>query len=222
MALQFAGARAAARRRHQADARLHTTEKLRKHAVAAQERPQSAGGRLQGSDANAAERAAEAADPERYLLKLGLGAAEPAAELVITVAGHAEEHRCTWYEIRCDLRPRGSGEEEAGASRSWVCKKRLISLREYIHDPVKEALGDDYANHFCETPFARFGAPSGTTDRLRGWLGTLASCVNTGVLPPKLCAMVLRLLEAPSRDHSQGQVRREIDAWGELAATWRR
>merc|ERR1712217_285678 len=80
---------------------------------------------------------------------------------------------------------------------AWVSKVRLCSLREQLHDRVKEALGPAYHVHFNETPFAYHGGLPGTTTRLKRWLTTLAKCFNEAILSPPLAAEVLRFFQAP-------------------------
>mmetsp|Transcript_81110 Transcript_81110/g.173474 ORF Transcript_81110/g.173474 Transcript_81110/m.173474 type:complete len:325 (-) Transcript_81110:55-1029(-) len=90
----------------------------------------------------------------------------------------------------------------AFAGVTWTCSKRLCDLREDLHDEVKLRLGDAYPDHFGETPFARHGGMPGTTSRIRAWFGSLAACVNEGVLEPSLLTYVLRILEAPIPEDS--------------------
>merc|ERR1712048_753901 len=41
------------------------------------------------------------------------------------------------------------------------------------------------------------GGPSGTTDRLRAWLCSLATCINGGALTPFVVVAVFRVLDGP-------------------------
>merc|ERR1712050_795626 len=71
-------------------------------------------------------------------------------------------------------------------------------MREHLHDIIEAALTRRvYKEHFKETPFARHFGPPGTTARLGAWFATLARVVNSGSLPLKLHAHVLRFLQLP-------------------------
>jgi hypothetical protein len=80
----------------------------------------------------------------------------------------------------------------------WKCRKRLFSIREDLHDPIKEALGPVYVARFEETPFAKYGGLPGTTARLKDWFRTLAEMINAGFVAPDLVSLVLCYLCAPT------------------------
>eukprot|EP00747_Dinoflagellata_sp_TGD_P213287 gnl/TRDRNA2_/TRDRNA2_86262_c0_seq6.p1 gnl/TRDRNA2_/TRDRNA2_86262_c0~~gnl/TRDRNA2_/TRDRNA2_86262_c0_seq6.p1 ORF type:complete len:228 (-),score=24.04 gnl/TRDRNA2_/TRDRNA2_86262_c0_seq6:237-920(-) len=198
MALQFAGARAAARARHHASARMDTHNKFRDAATAA--RIEANTPRIDPNE-----------PPEQYLARIGYVPGSVASDdapgraashvLTISVEGHEEVNSCTLYIMKCKF--------GGAADEMWFCKKRLCDLREELHDHVKEILGEAYPEHFGETPFARFGGLPGTTDRLRGWMESLARCMNAGMLNTSSCAFVLRFLSTPIPRH--GTV--PVNAW---------
>merc|ERR1719221_1159901 len=102
-------------------------------------------GRLQssGSEASAIQHRALREEPERYLSRFGYGACDDKPELRITVENHQEEEGHTMYNIRCTIRCEAI--PSMRARYDWTCKKRLCDLREFLLDPVKSDLGQDYA-----------------------------------------------------------------------------
>lgn len=118
--------------------------------------------------------------------------ASDAPLLRLQVNGHEERDGHTWYQLECGL--------SSARIRPllWKVSRRLMQLREELHDKVKTSLGSDYNEHFGATPFAHMGAPRGTTARLNGWCGTLATCISNMTLPPVLVAPLLQSLEAPA------------------------
>mmetsp|Transcript_109135 Transcript_109135/g.314362 ORF Transcript_109135/g.314362 Transcript_109135/m.314362 type:complete len:233 (+) Transcript_109135:141-839(+) len=128
--------------------------------------------------------------------------------LELQVSGHEEIGGHTWYSVGCILRVGGyngdrGGEEfgdEVSAERVWRAPRRLEQLREELHDRVKSDLGDAYATHFADTPFAKKGGLPGTTARLNAWFSTLASVINGATCSPGLAALVLSFLDAPALD----------------------
>jgi len=85
----------------------------------------------------------------------------------------------------------------------WHAQKRLVHLREGLHDPLADRLGKDYSRLFSKAPFALHGGPKGTSARLTKWLARLADCVNRGSVEPEVVALILRYLDAPLLpDHS--------------------
>merc|ERR1719247_3849379 len=108
-----------------------------------------------------------------YLQRLGFDRETGALPLKVVVEGHAEEAQCTLYEMRCTLGTKG----EPGYTQ-WRCRKRLCTLREDLHDPLKEALGPVYVAQFEETPFAKYGGLPGTTARLADWFRTESQIVT--------------------------------------------
>lgn len=157
--------------------------------------------RTRESHRDAVARRAAKDDHQRYLWRFGFGRGGPDPVLQICASGHIEEDGHTRYLLDLSLRPSAQG--GSVASCSWRCKRRLAELREYLHDPVKEAMGAEYQTHFADCHFAHRGAPPGTTARLDGWLSALAACVSRGVLTPPLCASVLRALDAPVPEDSE-------------------
>lgn len=134
-------------------------------------------------------------------------------------SGSHEEHAgCTWYMVDCVLGPlplasqRNNGpyvlsvEDEAslqttGENRqqlAWRSPRRLVHLREALHDFIKEMLKDEYTDHFGETPFAKHGAPKGTTARLRAWLDKLADLINFRGVSPEIVMRTLVFLRPPT------------------------
>ena len=51
---------------------------------------------------------------------------------------------------------------------------------------MKNKLGKAYDHIFVSAPFAKRGGLTGTTERLRRWLATLAASVNEGKVSPDL------------------------------------
>lgn len=134
--------------------------------------------------------------------------------LEVAVRGHDEADGHTWYVLECAIwRPF----VEFGRAE-WSCRRRLVHLREGLHDSIKEWLGlDGYGKHFGDVPFASHGGLPGTTDRLRGWCQNLQRCINTAVVPPVVAATTLRLLDAPVKDPAVTALARSCRS--ELAST---
>lgn len=101
-------------------------------------------------------------------------------------AGH------TWYIIECLLK-----DESRTIHIEWTAPRRLCMMRKFLHDAVKEQLGELYPEYFSGTPFAHLAGPPGTTDRLCAWLKSLSTCISNGTLPPEMVARVLKFLKAP-------------------------
>eukprot|EP00933_Yihiella_yeosuensis_P049402 TRINITY_DN4626_c1_g6_i1.p1 TRINITY_DN4626_c1_g6~~TRINITY_DN4626_c1_g6_i1.p1 ORF type:complete len:282 (+),score=51.49 TRINITY_DN4626_c1_g6_i1:25-870(+) len=186
MALRYAGARAAARRRNTATARSDMRDKMRAdpHAFNPRPRPSSSSSASSTSHRRADEK------PGDYLARLGC---EKQFRISLGISGHTEEEGHTMYEISCSLHPA----HESVSSTAWTCRKRLCHIREGLHDPVKEVLAEAYSDNFGDTPFARHGGLPGTTARLGAWLAVLGCCMSKGVIPETCCAEVLRFLDAP-------------------------
>lgn len=117
--------------------------------------------------------------------------------LEIAVTGHEEVDGHTWYVLECAIwRPL----VEFGRAE-WSCRRRLVHLREGLHDSFKEWLRPDgYAKHFGDAPFASHGGFRGTTERLRGWCQALTRRINSGAVPPVMAIATLRFLDAPVKD----------------------
>eukprot|EP00929_Paragymnodinium_shiwhaense_P069985 TRINITY_DN35388_c0_g1_i1.p1 TRINITY_DN35388_c0_g1~~TRINITY_DN35388_c0_g1_i1.p1 ORF type:complete len:348 (+),score=58.33 TRINITY_DN35388_c0_g1_i1:216-1259(+) len=123
--------------------------------------------------------------------------------LDINLVGHEEIEGHTWYTIHCKMfKPDGQQHGEPSAEPvQWVRHRRLIHLREELHDAVRCRLSDqEYQEHFGSTPFARYGGFPGTTARLSAWCRALATALNAGVLPPSLAATTLMVLSVPVKD----------------------
>ncbi|CAK9039688.1 unnamed protein product [Durusdinium trenchii] len=132
-------------------------------------------------------------DTDMWLLRPGVATGVSTPTLTMEVAGHEERGGHTWYQLKTSL-------EFSGAARAplrWSSERRLSSLREELHDRVKEVLGQNYTAHFLKTPFALKGGLPGTTSRLNAWFGSLGKVVNKGEAPPSLVALLLQFLEAP-------------------------
>lgn len=141
-----------------------------------------------------------------YLAKYGFQAKDkstwftgvPRPDLLLgAIFGHSEKANHTWYVVQGSLAKPG---DATTVVKRWHVERRLKHIRELLHDPVKNGLGDVYTTRFAKAPFAHYGAPSGTTHRLENWLTVLASCINDGIVSPRLTALVLRFLEAPELD----------------------
>lgn len=110
--------------------------------------------------------------------------------LHLQVVGHEEVDGHTHYIAACSL-------IGALARTEWSSKRRLVSIRENIHDAFKHVLDEHYSMHFAATPFAHKGGVPGTTSRLDNWFKACAICINAGSAQPFLVALVLHYLEAP-------------------------
>eukprot|EP00927_Polykrikos_kofoidii_P024720 TRINITY_DN22410_c0_g1_i1.p1 TRINITY_DN22410_c0_g1~~TRINITY_DN22410_c0_g1_i1.p1 ORF type:complete len:390 (+),score=72.15 TRINITY_DN22410_c0_g1_i1:168-1337(+) len=112
-------------------------------------------------------------------------------ELQLQVTGHVEEGGHTWYVIECSLKCL----DVCPKPLRWRVQRRLVQLRESLHDPVKKALMDDYVKQFGDAPFARHGGLPGTSARLQEWLNALSRSIDNGVCSPSVVAHVLQFLD---------------------------
>lgn len=112
--------------------------------------------------------------------------------LRLGVYGTSQVDGHTVYDVKCSL-----AVEEPQTLLSWTVHRRLSHLRTGLHDLVKSELGRGYAKVFSDAPFAKMGSWTGASQRLQKWMGTLAACVNSGVVTPALLARILLFLEAP-------------------------
>jgi len=110
----------------------------------------------------------------------------------LRVDGHSELDNHTYYHLQCTF-----SSQQRSLHMQWTCYRQLSLLRLELHDVAKRLLGKSYAEVFSDAPFARRGAPSGTTERLQKWLRSLAWCVNRGLAPPALVAQLLHFLQPP-------------------------
>lgn len=133
-------------------------------------------------------------DGSRWLVPPGLERSGP--QLYVRIHGHSEIDGHTFYQLQCGLLLCGSRILE------WMAPRRLLSLREGLHDPLKTTLGSDYVQHFAGAPFARRGGLPGTTQRLQAWFGALAEATNSGRCSPGVVAFVLQFLDTPPPDQS--------------------
>mmetsp|Transcript_96073 Transcript_96073/g.309883 ORF Transcript_96073/g.309883 Transcript_96073/m.309883 type:complete len:268 (+) Transcript_96073:178-981(+) len=160
-------------------------------------------------------------DPEQYVLQFGYSSASGSRRphLSLQVEGHEEEDGHTMYLISCSLqRPIGLTGTKFAAT-AWLCPKRLVALRDALHDVVKLSLGAAaYEANFAEAPFARHGGVPGTTARLRAWLAALASCVNEGATGAHVVAAVLGFLEAPVPEDAGAIAQQASSAASQAAA----
>lgn len=132
------------------------------------------------------------ASPERWCVRPSKSPGKPTLRLLVT--GHTELEGHTFYCLQCWL-----AVEDPPVRLDWTAQRRLLQLREELHDAAKNELGGSYMHVFSKAPFAKRGGPSGTTSRLQVWLETLAACINTGKAPPALVAQVLLFLDAPAQ-----------------------
>jgi len=114
-------------------------------------------------------------------------------ELHIDVMGHTEFGGHTQYEIKCEVRRRGA---ECEAIR-WGTIRRLVHMREGLHDLVKRDLQGRYDAYFGKTPFAHHAGVPGTTSRLHAWCCSLSACINSGMVNPCVVANVIHVLDGP-------------------------
>merc|ERR1712039_1026263 len=85
------------------------------------------------------------------------------AEISIKVRGHNQEGGHTWYLIECEVTCAEMLEEPL----RWSVRRRLVQIREDLHDSFKAAIGEDvYGKYFVGAPFAHKGGVPGTTARL--------------------------------------------------------
>lgn len=117
-------------------------------------------------------------------------------QLYVYVHGHSEVGRHTFYQLHCVLLLCGR------IILEWVVPRRLLSLRESLHDPLKKTLGNAYVQLFAGAPFARRGGLPGTTQRLQVWFRALAESMNSGRCSPSVVAFVLQFLDTPPPDQS--------------------
>lgn len=118
------------------------------------------------------------------------GGALPILSIIVT--GHEEDNGCTWYKLECAI-------VQPNASRSeWHTRKRLVHLREILHDPVKLYIGEEeYDGYFAQTRFPSRGGWPGTTARLVSWFSTLTRLISAGELSIQVKTLVLRFIDAP-------------------------
>lgn len=121
--------------------------------------------------------------------ELTTGAARPT--LSLKIVGHTEIEDHTFYQVKCGL------EAPPNLSLKWRVARRLVHLREGLHDVLQGSLGEGYDAVFGEARFARRGGPPGTSARLEAWLDKLADHVNDGRASPATVALVLNFCEAP-------------------------
>mmetsp|Transcript_144902 Transcript_144902/g.251448 ORF Transcript_144902/g.251448 Transcript_144902/m.251448 type:complete len:231 (+) Transcript_144902:63-755(+) len=144
-------------------------------------------------------------NPQGFLESLGFGKGTPPAtakQLSIEMRGHSEKSGYTYYQIMCTMK--GPADKGPLGQPTWHCEKRLCEIREDLFDMVYEALGDEgYNAMFFQTPFALRGGLPGTTARLTGWFETVATCINTAKLDPRICGLVLHHLDAPIPDETE-------------------
>lgn len=124
--------------------------------------------------------------------------------LELKVLGHDENEGHTWYKIECTLLLHNS------TRLTWLAPRRLVQLREGLHDPIKGELADCYSRHFAGAPFAHKGGLPGTTSRLEAWCCVLASCCNTGVCSPAVVGLTLAFLEPPEPPSMSGNAKKAV------------
>lgn len=144
-------------------------------------------------------------EPYGYCARSAVEWLDPHPVISLSVSGHSEVDAHTLYQLECQLSGRARNAPSMGWggtmppwSVEWRASLRLVHLRGGLHDVVKEQLGDNYPNHFSDTPFARRGGPAGTTARLDAWCQQLAKCINSKAVSPFVAATVLSLLRAPN------------------------
>jgi len=128
-------------------------------------------------------------DAEHPVLRLGM------------IDGHRKHCDCkhTWYVM--------VGKLAAGVASStqlWQVERRLAHIRAFLHDPVKQELGNEYKMYFETAPFAHVGGPPGTTARMGSWLKALSKAINVKILSPTFVAAIIRFMETPSLDTIAG------------------
>mmetsp|Transcript_109753 Transcript_109753/g.342097 ORF Transcript_109753/g.342097 Transcript_109753/m.342097 type:complete len:196 (+) Transcript_109753:328-915(+) len=89
-----------------------------------------------------------------------------------------------------------------------MAKRRLVQIRERLHDPVKRELGGPaYETCFGAAPFAHKGGMRGTTARLKAWCEALAGAINAGICTPGMVWLTLQFLEVPAPPSLAGSAR---------------
>lgn len=138
-----------------------------------------------------------------------------AASLELAVSGHHEVDRHTHYTMECKLVTGGR------CTLEWMASRRLTQIREQLHSVLKKQMGPStYAAVFSAAPFAKHGAPAGTTGRLDRWCKALAESVNAGTSSPATARLLLEFLDVP--EPSPGPVVASRDAGLELFQARRR
>merc|ERR1712137_990821 len=115
-------------------------------------------------------------------------------EIFLKVGSHSKSKGHTYYNVECAVCKPGQWHSPY---LSWTAQRRLLHMRDCMHDVVKRELGSAYKERFAGAPFAHKGAPSGTTARLSSWCRNLAENINAKSVPPFAVAVILRFLGAP-------------------------
>jgi len=110
----------------------------------------------------------------------------------VKVRQHAEIANHTWYFLEGSLLL-----DRPPHRLDWLAPRRLTHIRQYLHDPVRAASGDEYNKHSGKVGFAQRMGPRGTTKRLGNWLSALAVTINSRTAPPRVVALTLHFLETP-------------------------
>jgi len=117
------------------------------------------------------------------------------------IDGHRKHGKCkhTWYVLVGKMVA-----TEVSSTHLWQVERRLAHIRAFLHDSVKQELGDVYKLYFESARFARFGGPPGTTARMASWLTALSKAINVKTLSPTLVAFIMRFVETPSLNQTAG------------------
>jgi len=124
------------------------------------------------------------------------GANSSASVLQCSLQKHSQAGGHTWYTIDCVLSYPTSANREP---LQWSVRRRLLQLREHLHDVLKDDLGDEnYADAFANAPFVmKGGLMPGTVARLASWLEACARCISLRKPSPSAVAQALQVLDAP-------------------------
>jgi len=79
------------------------------------------------------------------------------------IDGHRKHGKCkhTWYVLVGKMVA-----TEVSSTHLWQVERRLAHIRAFLHDSVKQELGNAYNFYFETAHFAHFGGPPGTTARI--------------------------------------------------------
>eukprot|EP00927_Polykrikos_kofoidii_P015162 TRINITY_DN16726_c0_g1_i1.p1 TRINITY_DN16726_c0_g1~~TRINITY_DN16726_c0_g1_i1.p1 ORF type:complete len:365 (-),score=63.90 TRINITY_DN16726_c0_g1_i1:65-1159(-) len=127
-------------------------------------------------------------------------------QLSVVVAGHEEVLGHTWYVLACTLElPKTDSVVTACSQLDWKAERRLVQLREGLHDRVKALLGEtQYGLIFADARFAPKGGLPGTSMRLNAWFAALTTAINTCRGPPSLTALTIQFLNIPELPEKRG------------------
>eukprot|EP00929_Paragymnodinium_shiwhaense_P075109 TRINITY_DN38407_c0_g1_i1.p1 TRINITY_DN38407_c0_g1~~TRINITY_DN38407_c0_g1_i1.p1 ORF type:complete len:457 (+),score=90.46 TRINITY_DN38407_c0_g1_i1:80-1450(+) len=146
-----------------------------------------------------------ALDGQAWQPDSGVTTAAAGSVLRCSAQGQMQDGGHTWYIVECELASPSCCTQSSPCAQDlreplkWKVQRRLIQLREHLHDPLKKDLGEDqYASFFADAPFAmKGGIMPGTSARLADWLQACANCLTARRPSPAMVAQALQFLGAP-------------------------